>query len=92
MLFTVVPRYEKYKSKNFIDTVVYRGSDAIASWVYTGLTGLGLGISGISVVAIPVAVVWAVIGYRLGVSRQARATGTAPPSRRRQGESDDRRQ
>lgn len=92
MLFTVVPRYEKYKSKNFIDTVVYRGSDAIAGWVYTGLTGLGLGISGISVVAVPVALVWAIIGYRLGVSRQAQATDTAPPSRRRQGESDDRRQ
>jgi AAA family ATP:ADP antiporter len=31
MLFTVVDRETKYKSKNFIDTVVYRGSDVAAS-------------------------------------------------------------
>lgn len=74
MLFTVIPRFEKYKSKNFIDTVVYRGGDAIAGWLYTGLSTLGLGISGISVVAVPLAVLWAGIGYRLGRSRQARAT------------------
>ena len=74
MLFTVIPRFEKYKSKNFIDTVVYRGGDAIAGWLYTGLSTLGLGISGISVVAVPLAVLWAGIGYRLGRSRQAQAT------------------
>lgn len=74
MLFTVIPRFEKYKSKNFIDTVVYRGGDAIAGWLYTGLSTLGLGISGISVVAIPLAVLWAGIGYRLGNSRQVQAT------------------
>jgi AAA family ATP:ADP antiporter len=73
MLFTVVPRFEKYKSKSFIDTVVYRGGDAIAGWLYTGLSTLGLGISGISIVAVPLAVIWAAIGYRLGMSRQARA-------------------
>jgi AAA family ATP:ADP antiporter len=73
MLFTVIPRFEKYKSKNFIDTVVYRGGDAIAGWLYTGLSALGLGISGISVVAVPLAVLWAGIGYRLGTARQARA-------------------
>ncbi|MBT3821791.1 MAG: MFS transporter, partial [Nitrospinaceae bacterium] len=30
VLFTVVGREEKYKSKNFIDTVVYRGGDAVS--------------------------------------------------------------
>src|SRR5260221_388902 len=29
-LFTVVPRSERYKAKNFIDTVVYRGGDALS--------------------------------------------------------------
>ena len=29
-LFTIVPREERYKAKNFIDTVVYRGGDALA--------------------------------------------------------------
>lgn len=81
MLFTVIPRFEKYKSKNFIDTVVYRGGDAISGWLYTGLSTLGLGISGISVVAVPLAVFWAGIGYRLGRSREGLATATGNDSR-----------
>jgi len=35
-LFTVVPREERYKAKNFIDTVVYRGGDALAGWIFAG--------------------------------------------------------
>ena len=38
-LFTVVPREEKYKAKNFIDTVVYRGGDTAAGWIF-GATAL----------------------------------------------------
>ena len=30
-LFTVLPRQDKYKAKNFIDTAVYRGSDAVSA-------------------------------------------------------------
>lgn len=73
MLFTVVPRMQKYKAKNFIDTVVYRGGDAIAGWVWAGLSTLGLGITGISLVAVPLAAVWAAIGYRLGIWQHDRA-------------------
>jgi len=73
MLFTVLPRMEKYKSKNFIDTVVYRGGDAIAGWVYTGLSMLGLGLTGISLAAVPLAGIWAGVGYRLGRWQQGRA-------------------
>lgn len=73
MLFTVVPRMEKYKSKNFIDTVVYRGGDAIAGWIYTALAAFGLGLTGISLTAVPLAALWAAIGYRLGVLQRARA-------------------
>lgn len=35
MLFTVVPAEAKYKAKNFIDTVVYRGADAVSGWAKT---------------------------------------------------------
>ena len=73
MLFTVVPRMEKYKAKNFIDTVVYRGGDAIAGWAYAGLSGIGLGITGIALVAVPLAAAWAAIGYRLGLWQSDRA-------------------
>lgn len=66
MLFTVLSREEKYKSKNFIDTVVYRGGDAIAGWIFAGLMALGLGLGGIAAVAVPVALLWLIVALWLG--------------------------
>ncbi len=66
VLFTALPRTQKYKAKNFIDTVVYRGGDALAGWLYTLLAGIGLGTGGIALTAAPLAALWAVVGYRLG--------------------------
>ena len=66
MLYVVVRREEKYKAKNFIDTVVYRGGDAISSWVYTGMRGFGLTLSAIAWIALPLSLVWAWIALRLG--------------------------
>ncbi|MCK5360713.1 MAG: MFS transporter [Gammaproteobacteria bacterium] len=66
MLYVVLGREEKYKAKNFIDTAVYRGGDAVSAWVYTGLRSLGLGLSGIAWIAVPLAALWALLGYRLG--------------------------
>ena len=37
MLYTVLPVEEKYKAKNFNDTVVYRGGDALSGWVKRGV-------------------------------------------------------
>lgn len=70
VLFTVVDREAKYKAKNFIDTVVYRGGDAISGWVYVALQGLGLSLSGIAYVALPVTMLWLVTGIMLGVHQQ----------------------
>jgi AAA family ATP:ADP antiporter len=66
MLFTVLTREAKYKSKNFIDTVVFRGGDAASGWVYAALKGLGLGLAGLAAAAIPGAIVWLVLGVWLG--------------------------
>jgi AAA family ATP:ADP antiporter len=55
VLFTVVPREQKYKSKGFIDTVVYRGGDAVAAWVQAGLFGLGLGGRALALAGVPLA-------------------------------------
>jgi AAA family ATP:ADP antiporter len=65
-LFTVVPREDKYKAKSFIETFVYRGGDQLAAWTYGGLATLGLGLSGIAFVAVPVSAVWLVLGVWLG--------------------------
>ena len=66
MLFTVVDRETKYKSKNFIDTVVYRGSDVTASWIFKGMMTLGLSLSQIAWVFLPMISIWAFGAWHLG--------------------------
>jgi len=69
ILFTVLNREEKYKSKNFIDTVVFRGGDAASGWLFEGLRVLGLGFAGIAFVGVPIALLWAGTGWMLGRSQ-----------------------
>ena len=66
MLFTVLTREAKYKSKNFIDTVVFRGGDAASGWVYQALKALGLSLAGLAAAAIPGAILWLAVGMWLG--------------------------
>ena len=66
MLFTVVDRQSKYKSKNFIDTVIYRGSDVTASWVFKGFQTMGLGLSQAALLYLPLMVVWGFGAWKLG--------------------------
>ena len=66
VLFTVVPREDKYKAKSFIDTVVYRLGDQVGAWSYAGLGLLGVGMTGIALVAVPISCAWLVNGWWLG--------------------------
>ena len=66
LLFTVVGREERYKAKNVIDTLVYRGGDAASAWLYTGLASLGLGLGAIAFIGVPLALLWAYNGTLLG--------------------------
>lgn len=66
MLFTVLSREEKYKAKNVIDTVVYRGGDAVSGWLFAGLTAMGTGLVGIAFIGAILALLWAVNGWWLG--------------------------
>jgi AAA family ATP:ADP antiporter len=77
VFYTVVDREAKYKAKNLIDVVVFRGSDALYGWVYESLTALGLKIAGISLVCIPVVLLWTVLSLRLGRAHEQRAVKTA---------------
>ncbi len=77
VLFTVVSREEKYKSKAFIDAAIYRGGDLVSGWIYTGLAAVGLSIGAIALVAAPVAAVWVMLGLKLGTLQEERA-GTPP--------------
>jgi AAA family ATP:ADP antiporter len=66
MLFTVLTREAKYKSKNFIDTVVFRGGDAASGWVYAALSGFALGLAALATAAMPGAILWLSLGLLLG--------------------------
>ena len=71
VLFTVLRREDKYKAKSFIDTFVYRAGDQIGAWSYPLLTWLGLGLTGISFVAAPLAAIWCVLSLWLGRKQAA---------------------
>jgi AAA family ATP:ADP antiporter len=66
VLFTVLRREDKYKAKSFIDTFGYRCGDQIGAWSYSGLQALGLGLSAISYIAVPVVAGWCALGIWLG--------------------------
>ncbi|HKJ17381.1 MAG TPA: MFS transporter [Xanthomonadales bacterium] len=70
MLFTVVDRELRYKSKNFIDTVVYRGSDVTASWIFKGLTTTGMSVGQMTWLYLPFMGLWAWGAWRLGKTYQ----------------------
>lgn len=75
VLFTVVPRADRYKSKTFIDTVIYRVGDQLGAWVYAPLAALGAGVAGISSVAVVLAALSAVNAVWLGRKMQRLAAG-----------------
>ena len=79
VLFTVVSREERYKSKAFLDAAVYRGGDLVSGWIYAGLAAVGLSIGAIALVAAPVAAVWAMIGLNLGRREQEISSTQASP-------------
>ena len=67
MLFTVVGRNSRFKSKPIIDVVLYRGGDMISAWTITGLTqGLNFGLASMAGIGAIIAIVWTGIGYALG--------------------------
>ncbi len=66
MLYTVMPAEEKYKAKNFIDTVVYRGGDALSGWVKRALDVLAEHPAAAMFIGAGVAAAWALTGVALG--------------------------
>lgn len=74
MLFTVVPVEAKYKAKNFIDTVVYRGADALSAWVKTAIDLLAQQPAVAAIIGAILALVWAGNGAALArAHRRAQA-------------------
>jgi AAA family ATP:ADP antiporter len=65
VLFTVIPREEKYKAKNFIDTAVSRGGDASTGWLVSGVKALGASTALIAWTLIPVMMLWGWLAWWL---------------------------
>ncbi|MGE8655281.1 MAG: NTP/NDP exchange transporter [Achromobacter sp.] len=76
MLFTAVSPEDKYKTKNVIDTVVYRAGDAASGWVKAGVDTLGHGVALIAMLGALCALAAAALGYGLG----RRADRQPPPN------------
>jgi ATP:ADP antiporter, AAA family len=71
VLYTVVPAEDKYKAQNFIDTVVFRGGDAMSGWLFGPIAkSLGVGMSAMAVLTLPIAAIWLALSIALG-RRQA---------------------
>jgi len=76
-LFTVLTREEKYKAKNVIDLVVFRGGDAASGWLFAALRGAGLDLSMVSLVTVPVTVGWLALALALGRKHERWSAGRA---------------
>jgi AAA family ATP:ADP antiporter len=73
VLFTVVPREDRYKAKSFIDTVVYRLGDQVGAWSFTGIAALGFGATAVAATAVPLSLAWLVNSLWLGRAQERRA-------------------
>jgi AAA family ATP:ADP antiporter len=89
LLYTVVPREDRYKAKSVIDTVVYRTGDQLGAWSVTLLRAVGLGPTQVSLAVIPLAAVWLVNALWLGrrqevmAARHAAVAGSSSEARGR---------
>jgi AAA family ATP:ADP antiporter len=78
VLFTVVPREDRYKAKSFIDTFVYRLGDQFGAWGVAGFRWLGAGAAELALIVIPIAVLWLLNALWLGRRQEKMAELHAP--------------
>jgi AAA family ATP:ADP antiporter len=71
VLYTVLPRTEKYKAKNFNDTFVYRLGDQVGAWSYTAIGWLGVGAAGLALTMVPLSAAWLLLALWLGARHRA---------------------
>ncbi len=76
VLFTVISHEARYKAKNFIDTVIHRGGDALSAWVYTSLKGFGLAMAHIAWFTVPLILGGIALAMALGRRQMALKAAT----------------
>ena len=70
MIYTVVSREDRYKTKGFIDTFVYRLGDQVGIWSATLFSVAGAHLA--SLAAIGIAAVWLGVALWLGTQQKRR--------------------
>jgi AAA family ATP:ADP antiporter len=78
VLFTVVDAETKYKAKNFIDTVMQRGSDLVGIGLVTLAHSAGVGLVGYAWVGVALMLPSILVSLRLGRAFEGRRAGTSP--------------
>jgi len=73
MLYSVVTPEDKYKTKNFIETAVYRLGDVVGTMAIKVFMLIGISMTAISVVMLPFAAIWALVAVWLGKAYRKRA-------------------
>jgi AAA family ATP:ADP antiporter len=77
VLFTVVDAETKYKAKNFIDTVMQRGSDLVGVWLFAAIHGAGVGLVGYAWICAAMMIPAIAVAVALGRSFERRRPGTS---------------
>lgn len=72
LLFTVVPRGDKYQAKHAIDTFGYRLGDFGSVWLHQGLKAIGAGGAAIVGAIVPLSLVWMALAMALGAGYRRR--------------------
>ncbi len=72
VLFTVVSREEKYQAKNLIDTVLYRGGDALAASIFAWVNAIGDPHLLLPKLGLAVSFIWLAVALALGIGQQHR--------------------
>ncbi|MBI3759298.1 MAG: MFS transporter [Deltaproteobacteria bacterium] len=80
VLFTVVPRADKYVAKNFIDTFVYRLGDQIGAWTAASgwMKSMATNLPGLGGLILVICGVWSVICLWLGRAQRRREVASDP--------------
>jgi AAA family ATP:ADP antiporter len=77
VLFTIVDAETKYKAKNFIDTVMQRGSDLVGVWLFAAIHAMGVGLAGFAWICAAMMLPAVAIAIGLGRSFERRRPGTS---------------
>jgi AAA family ATP:ADP antiporter len=80
ILFTVLPREDRYKTKSFIDTFVYRLGDQVGAWSVALLRSFGNDVAIVAMVAMPIAALWLANALWLGRREAALAAKAEAPA------------